>query len=139
MNEAYQLEFILRVMQIFSLSHADAYGDLFWRVDKNDLGMDELKLYANVSDVFFWGASDVEQITPDRLSALEGAYADLKAVQAEEFTAELYAARMRRMRPQGAAYPGSSHESWRKVAALYDACGPERGIDVGNPKKSPVT
>lgn len=139
MNEAHQLEFILRVMQIFSLSHADAYGDLFWRVDKNDLGMDELKLYANVSDVFFWGASDVEQITPDRLSALEGAYADLKAVQAEEFTAELYAARMRRMRPQGAAYPGSSHESWRKVAALYDACGPERSVDVGNPKKSPVT
>lgn len=125
-----QTPFATRVMEIFSLSHADSYGDLFWRVDDG-----ELKLYANVSDVFVWGGSDVEEITRETLPELERAYADLKAVQAEEFTAELYAARLRRMRPQGAAYPSDTHESWRKVYALYDACGPERAIDVGNPKK----
>ena len=120
-------------MEIFSLSHADAYGDLFWRVDDGGL-----RLYANVSDVFAWGGSDCEPITPDALPVLEQAYADLKAVGAEEFTAELYAVRQRGMRPQGAAYPSDTHESWRKVSALYDACGPERAIGVGNPKKPPV-
>lgn len=128
-----QLVFITRVMEIFSLSHADAYGDVLWRVDDG-----ELKLYANVSDVFHWGSSDVEEIPPESLDALETAYAELKAVGAEEFTAELYAARRRCMRPQGASYPSRAHDSWRKVHALYDACGPERSTGLGNPKKKPV-
>ena len=128
-----RLGFVTRVMEIFSLSHADSYGDLFWRVDDG-----KILLYANVSDVFFWGGSDAEEITQEKLPELERAYDDLKAVEAEEFTAELYAARIRRMRPQGAAYPSDTHESWRRVAGLYDACGPERVIDMGNPKKPPV-
>lgn len=122
--------FVTRVMEIFSLSHADNYGDLFWRVDDG-----ELKLYANVSDVFAWGGSDVEEITRETLPELEQAYADLKAVGAEEFTAELYAARLRKMRPQGAYYPTDAHESWRRIYALFDACGPERALGPGNPKK----
>lgn len=132
-RRARSLPFATRVMEIFSLSHADAYGDLFWRVDGG-----ELKLYANISDVFFWGGTDVEEIIPARLPVLERAYADLKAVEAEEFTAELYAARLRKMRPQGAYYPTDAHGSWRHVYALFDACGPERAVDVGNPKKAPA-
>jgi len=124
--------FLVRVLEIFSMSHADAYGDVFWRVDDS-----ELTLYANVSDVFAWGGSDAEPITPQTLDALERAYTDLKAVEAEEFTAELYAARQRGMRPQGAAYPSQTHESWRRVSALYDACGPERAVGFGNPKPAP--
>lgn len=124
--------FLVRVLEIFSMSHADAYGDVFWRVDDS-----ELTLYANVSDVFAWGGSDAEPITPKTLDALERAYKDLKAVEAEEFTAELYAARQRGMRPQGAAYPTQTHESWRQVSALYDACGPERAVGFGNPKPAP--
>lgn len=126
-------DFVTRVLELFSLSHADAYGDLFWRVDDS-----EVRLYANVSDVFAWGGADAEEITPATLPALEQAYADLKAVEAEEFTAELYAARRRGMRPQGAAYPSKTHESWRQVSALYDACGPERGLGLGNPKAAPA-
>lgn len=128
-----QAPFITRVMEIFSLSHADTYGDLFWRVDDG-----ELTLYANVSDVFMWGGSDVEEITRETLPELEQAYADLKAVGGESFTAELYAARRRKMRPQGAAYPGKADEAGPAVAALYNACGPERAIDMGNPQEPPV-
>lgn len=125
--------FVTRVLEIFSLSHADAYGDLFWRVDDG-----EAKLYANVSDVFFWGGSDVEEITRETLPVLEQAYADLKEIESEEFTAELYAARVRKMRPQGAAYPSDAYTGWRKVSALYDLCGPERPRDMGNPKLAPA-
>ena len=126
------LAFVTRVLELFSLSHADLYdGGLFWRVENG-----ELKLFANVSDVFAWGGADAEPITPDTLPALEQAYVDLKAVDADEFTAELYAARQRGERPQGAAYPDSKHKSWRQVSALYDACGPERPIGLGNPKKA---
>lgn len=125
--------FLVRVLEIFSMSHADAYGDLFWRVDDR-----QPRLFANVSDVFAWGGTDAEPITPDTLLALEQAYADLKTVEAEEFTAELYAARQRGQRPQGAAYPSGAHESWRHVSALYDACGPEREVGLGNPKAAPA-
>lgn len=133
MSESERLAFITRVMEIFSLSHADTY-DLFWRVDDG-----ELKLYASISDVFAWGGSDCEGITPNSLAVLEQAYIDLKAVQAEEFTAELYTARMRGMRPQGAWYPTGAHESWRQIYDLFNACGPERPIGLGNPKKPPMT
>lgn len=125
--------FVTRAMEIFSVSHADSYGDLFWRVDDF-----ELKLYANVSDVFAWGGGDCEEITRETLPDLERAYADLKAVKGESFTAELYAARIRKIRPQGAAYPGEADEAGPAVAALFDACGPERAIDMANPQKSPV-
>jgi hypothetical protein len=128
-----QTPFATRVMEIFSLSHADSYGDLFWRVDDG-----KLTLYANVSDVFMWGGSDVEEITRETLPELEQAYADLKAVGGESFTAELYAARRRKMRPQGAAYLGEADEAGPAVAALYNACGPERAIDMGNPQEPPV-
>lgn len=138
MTKAERLDFITRVMEIFSLTHADAYGDLFWRVEEAGDDVGELRLYANIPDVFVWGSADVEEITPEMLPELERAYADLKAVEAEEFTAELYAARIRRIRPQGACYPTDAHESWRHVHALFDACGPERAINVGNPKRPPV-
>lgn len=129
-----RLAFITRVMEIFSLTHADIYGALFWRVDDG-----ELKLYANVSDVFAWGGSDVEEITPATLPELERAYADLKGVGADMFTVDLYAARLRRMRPQGACYPsGHDTSTWQRVHELFNACGPERAIGPGNPKKPPV-
>lgn len=128
-----ELEFLTRVLEIFSVSHADAYEDLFWRVDNGTV-----YLSANVSDVFVWGGSDCEPITLGTLRHLEQAYTDLKAIGGEEFTAELYTARRRRLRPQGAAYPNATHEAWRKVSTLYDACGPERKRGLGNPHKAPA-
>ena len=132
-TETQDASFVTRVLEIFSMSHADAYDDLLWRVDNSTV-----HLSASVSDVFAWGSADCEPITPDTLPALEQAYADLKALGAEGFTAELYAARQRGERPQGAAYPDDRDPSWREVSALYDACGPEREIGLGNPKAAPA-
>jgi hypothetical protein len=43
--------------------------------------------------------------------------------------AELFCARVRKMRPQGAWYAYCPEAEW----PLFDACGPERGVDAGNP------
>lgn len=126
-------EFALRVLEIFSITHTDASGDLMWRVEDG-----EIFFYADVSDVFAWGGADVEPITPQMMHVLEGAYASLKAVGGEEFTAELYAARIRGMRPQGAAYPGEADHAFQAVSDLFDACGPERPTGLGNPRKAPA-
>jgi len=116
------LDFLRRVLALFA--NADAHDELFWHADG--------KLFANVSDVFDWGSADAEPITPDRLPLLEQAYTDLKGLNAEEYTAALYAARARGMRPQGAAYPEGA-----AVQALFDECGHEREIGIGNPKPPP--
>jgi hypothetical protein len=90
----------------------------------------------NISDVFWWGGADSEDVTPETLPALEQAYTDLRAVDPYDdmYTAELYAARLRGMRPQGAAYP----KERAATQALFDACGPERPTGLGNPHKPPV-
>lgn len=128
-----RLAFITRVMEIFSLTHADAYDELFWRVDDG-----QLRLYANVSDVFAWGCADVEEITPETLPILEQAFLDLRPHRATHWTPALYAARRRGERPQGAAYPDERDEAWREVSALLDACGPVRPTGLGNPRTAPV-
>lgn len=123
----------------------DQLGFLRATVDlirRADLGGDEILLglrgqqisiAVNVSDVFAWGGADAEDITPERLPVLEQAWLDCKAVDAEEWTVELYAARVRGMRPQGAAYPKEAD-----IAALFDACGPQREVGLGNPRKPPT-
>lgn len=117
--------FAANVLALFAM--ADIRDELGWTVTPDDI-----ELWANVSDVFAWGGGDAEDIIPERLPILEQAFTDLKAVGATECLAELYAARVRGMRPRGAAYP-------RKAAAqaLFDACGPERPLGLLNPKRPP--
>jgi len=131
-----QLRFLQRVMGIFAL--ADVQSALWWNVKG--------ELFANCSDTFWWGTADVEEITPERLPVLERAYADLIAISdlATEELAELYAARVRGLRPQGAAYPKAAPDSphWdevQQIIALFDACGPEREVDLTNPVPQPRT
>jgi hypothetical protein len=91
---------------------------------------------ADVSDVFAWGGSDYEEITPDRLPVLAQAMADLRAIHRHDdmYTVDLYAARIRQMRPQGAAYP----KERAATQALFDACGPARATGLGNPRRPPT-
>lgn len=123
--------FVTRVLDLFA--KADCHGELLWRIVD---GQPEFS--ADVSDVFAWGGADCEDVTPDTMPVLEQAFVELKALGAEEFIADLYAARLRKMRPQGAAYPSGTHKAWREVSALYDACGPERELGLGNPKAAPA-
>lgn len=117
--------FVRRVLDVFA--KADIREELLWRVEGRDV-----RFAVDVSDVFAWGCADAEDITPPRLATLEQAYTDLDAVGGTRHTAELYAARIRGMRPQGAPYPTEA-----AAQALFDACGPERPIGPGNPKRLP--
>lgn len=88
----------------------------------------------NCNDIFFWGCADAEDVTPENLGELERALEDCDAIESEDYkdlkTARpitlvyygeiLFCSRMRKMRPQGAAYPPK--EMWH----LIDECGPER-------------
>lgn len=120
-----EIEFIRTVLAVFF--QADIRDELLWRVDG-----DKVTFAANVSDIFEWGTADAEEITPDTLPELLKAYDDLNAIDGGFWTAALYAARKRHLRPQGAAYP-VEHE----FAVLFDECGPKRETGYGNPRSQP--
>jgi hypothetical protein len=128
--------FALRVFEL--LDRADVHGELFWRVRD-----DELILYLMVNDVFAWGFADLEEITMENLPVLEQALVDLEAIDsiAAGCIAELFAARVRKMRPQGAWYQmiakGWDPEKYSAVEALFNAAGPERELSMINPKPLP--
>ena len=97
----------------------DCHDDFWWKFDP------ELKFFIRCNDVFAWGYSDVEGIETEKdLADLNQAYEDSRL-----FGAELYAARRRGMRPQGAFYYHFDED----LAALFDACGPYREVGFGNP------
>lgn len=123
-----ELVFVKRVLEVFAAAHC--HSDLLWHV--HDGG---IRFSANVSDVFAWGGGDAEEITVETLPVLEQAFAELKPLDGDGYLAELYAARIRRMRPQGAAYPDFS----APVQKLFNACGPERALGFANPKPIPAT
>ncbi|MFI5831038.1 hypothetical protein ACIA6C_27955 [Streptomyces sp. NPDC051578] len=118
-------EFLVEVLTIFA--KAESHDTLLWWAKG-----DSIELWANVSDIFDWGSADAEAITPDRLPILQQALADLIEAGSTAWLAELYAARIRGMRPQGAAYPAAPG-----VQALLNACGPARATGLGNPKPIP--
>ena len=112
---------------------ATAFGgtdSVWWRLDDKE---EELELYINCNDAFYWGCADREEITPENIEALESAK---KALGADEhgFAGLLFCARVRELRPQGALYGYIPEELW----PLFDACGPVREVDIGNPKEHPT-
>lgn len=124
-----RLAFVTRVLAIFGES--DQHEQLFWRVN------DELHLLATCNDLFWWATADCEEITPENLPVLEQTLADLQALPDREivdgtaavkpdfpllYLSELFAARSRKTRPQQPCYKTMSPE----IAALFNACGPER-------------
>lgn len=119
------LPFVREVLALFA--RADCHSELYWHVDG-----DEIKLFALVNDVFAWGCADAEAITPERLPVLEQAFDDLLTVHGTEHLAALYGARIRKTRPQGAAFPKET-----AIAELFSACGPARSVGLGNPKPQP--
>lgn len=123
-----ELAFMNRVLGVFAA--ARRHSDLLWHIRDG-----RVHFSANVSDVFAWGGGDAEEITADTLPVLEQAFADLEPVDGDGYLAELYAARIRHMRPQSAAYPDFSSA----VQELFNACGPERSLGLGNPKPIPAT
>ncbi len=130
-----RMAFVMRVLTLFAMHPNDSTEMLMWRVDGKYA---PITFLVSCSDFFWWGTADCEIVTPDEIEALEQAFADVKAASTNTqldayWGAVLYVARKRRMRPQGAAYP-----TVPALAALFDACGPERAVGLGNPKQPPV-
>ena len=100
----------------------DLFGVLSWAFDEND---DVPTFIINCNDVFYWGASDAEELTEENFYILEESLSEC-----EDYGTELFCARVRGMRPQGAYYPKN-----KKVQDLFNSCGPERSIDCFNPAK----
>lgn len=117
------------VLAVLDIAYRYDIGDqITWHVKGS-----KVEFAANCSDVFYWGSADAETIHPDDVAAFEKACADAKAadpVAGTVWAPELFAARKRGMRPQGACY---KHYP-QAVADLFDACGPARATGLGNPR-----
>jgi hypothetical protein len=126
------LAFLLRVLAV--VDDHEQRGDLYWRTDEHYA---PVTFWVDCSDVFAWGGSDCEHVGPQNVGELERAYADAKAAceHGEFYAAHLFAARMRKMRPQGAAYPPNDYKG---LWPLFDACGPRRETGLGNPRPAPT-
>lgn len=110
-------EFVEKLLKL--VAEHEANDELIWHSN--------LDFYILCNDIFAWGCADGEDVTPESLPVLEQALKDATFPDGPL----LYCARMRNMRPQGAAYTFIQKENW----PLFDACGPEREVGLGNPYK----
>lgn len=130
-------EFVERLLKLLA-KHDDTHS-IYWTED--------LEFWVNCSDLFCWGCADGENITPENIHCLEQCYEDCKKAQptlGKIYAPDLFACRVRGLRPQGAAYPktpkikdGASDCDYSALWSLFDACGPVRAVDYGNPKPPP--
>lgn len=105
------------------------------QVDERDVDVheddDEIVISIRCGDFFYWACADAENITIDNLILLQQSIQDILAVGEEVSDGlHLFCARSRKMRPQGAVYRHLSPA----LHSLFNACGPERPIDFGNPQ-----
>ena len=113
---------------VAELDEGDTDDFMFWPVTAEGV-----RVVVNCSDVFAWGSADGEIVTEENLPILRKAYEDEIAASPEDVALHagwLFCARVRNMRPQGAIYKGL--EYWE--VDLFNAAGPERKIDFGNPQ-----
>lgn len=100
----------------------------------------KLEVAADCSDCFWWGCADAEEITPENFQLFRDTVTECESLDASSknfaslYADELFAARVRKMRPQGASYELYHPALW----PLFNACGPERTCEYGNPHKYPT-
>ena len=113
----------LRVLRVFAFDNTE---QVWWRTDGEYA---PVTFFVKCNDLFWWGCSDCEQITEQNIDLLERTAQDLGEDDAAIYLGELFAARSRGMRPQGACY-----KNWpERIQVLFNACGPEREINIANP------
>lgn len=100
----------------------------------------KLEVAADCSDCFWWGCADAEEITSENFQLFRDTVTECESLDASSenfaslYAGELFAARVRKMRPQGASYELYHPALW----PLFNACGPERTCEYGNPHKYPT-
>jgi hypothetical protein len=108
----------------------DMRDALYWSED--------LSFYFLCNDIFFWGCADGEDVENQQdVDLLEQCIKDCQTVRqfGEVYASQLYCAKKRKMRPQGAYY---KHIEVKELWPLFDACGPEREVNFGNTKPRPT-
>lgn len=119
-----QHEYIVAVLRIFD--EADHHDELWWRVDDG-----KVRFFVPCNDVFWWGTADLEEITEANLPLLESTLRESEGKEWWAWAAQVFVARVRNMRPQGACYKHYPPEA----REMFDACGPPRKADFMNPKE----
>ena len=126
-------DFVMRVLK--AASDVDGHEMIWWRCDGEYA---PITFFAKCNDTFAWACAGLERITPENVADLEKAIADVSSATGRTgwgvdcSWCELFVARLRKMRPQGAAYPEDE-----RLWPLFDACGPEREVGMGNPRPHP--
>ena len=112
---------------LITVANGDVCSDIFWHSN--------LEFFVGCNDLFYWGVADAEPIeTAADVRELDRALADCESAAGQNCDGpQLYCARRRKMRPQGACYSSISQEAW----PLFDACGPVRETGLGNPSPQP--
>lgn len=95
---------------------------LFWKTENGIV-----QFYVNCSDVFAWGCADASPLTPENWNIFEQCLQETNGDC--DMAAYLFSARLSHMRPQGAFYKYIPENLYD----LFDACGPEREVGLGNP------
>lgn len=113
-----KFDFVMRVFRATAFDHCE---DIWWRTDDEYA---PLSIFVTCNDLFWWATADSELVTPDNIDVLEQAYRD-----SEDHGGLLFCCRVRRMRPQGPYYKYFDENEKQ----LFDACGPEREVGIGNP------
>lgn len=118
---------ILRFLGTFE--ELKLFDEVTWHVED-----DGVSFYLLCPDLFYWGTADSQYIALRDLPGLRRAVADCEQLlkHGSAYGPSLWCARRRNMRPQGASYP-QFPELW----PLFDSCGPERAVGLGNPWKHP--
>lgn len=115
-------DLVMRILTITAMSPNDLCGELYWRVDGEYA---PITFLLDCSDTFHWATADCEPLTEHNIHILEKAVADIRAISPSDvyWAPELFAARVRRMRPMQAAYPRNP-----ALRPLFDTCGPPRDV-----------
>lgn len=124
-----RLHFLEQALSLFGYGEGQcdpAY--LRWHV-----GAAGAELSVDCGDVFDWGGSDREDLTPDNVHVLTRSLKECHALGHADAGATLFCARVGKLRPQGALYDLLDPSLW----PLFDACGPPRQVGIGNPRKHP--
>lgn len=133
MDDPQLLQFLLRFFRL--TAHYEACDSFWWRTDGPYAPYAPVTIFANCNDLFDWACADCERVTPDNIGLLEQSFADAAAAAdcGEAWGDSLFCCRVRKMRPQGAYYRNLPKELW----PLFDACGPEREVNMANPRPRP--
>jgi len=126
MSDVPHSQFVMDVLA-FVAAH-DIHGMLIWRTDG---AYAPITFWVNSNDILCWGCADCVEINEETFPLLQQSVDDCKAIDSvcgAVYGCDLFACRVSKMRPQGAAYPKD-----RALWPLFDACGPEREVGLGNP------